>query len=184
MLVESGKNTTAELAPLVARLSIPEPWRVVLVLPTEDESNRGLHGAREVEAFAQLAARPAALERTDALCRLVLLGLLPALVERDVDAFGEALYEFNVRVGEAFAPVQGGVYASPRVAELTAFLRGEGVRGVGQSSWGPTVFAVVADDDHADRLTARLRQHFALEETAVLVTPACNHGATIEHDPT
>jgi len=180
LLVESGKNSAERLAPLVARLSFPEPWRVVLVLPAGDESKSSLHGAREVEAFAQLAARPAAPDRTDILCRLVLLGLLPALVERDLDAFGEALYEFNVRVGEAFAPVQGGVYASARVAELTAFLRGEGVHGVGQSSWGPTVFAVVADDDHASRLAARLRKHFALEETAVLVTPACNHGALLE----
>ncbi|HWG44731.1 MAG TPA: beta-ribofuranosylaminobenzene 5'-phosphate synthase family protein [Gemmataceae bacterium] len=182
LLVESGKNSADRLAPLVARLPFPESWRVVLILPSTDEMNIGLHGVREVEAFAQLAARPAAANQTDILCRLVLLGLLPAVVERDVDAFGEALYEFNARVGEAFAPVQGGVYASARITELVAFVRGQGVRGVGQSSWGPTVFAVVADEDRAECLAAQLRNHCVLEETTVLVTPACNHGALLERE--
>jgi beta-RFAP synthase len=177
-LVEAGKHSADGLAPLVARLPFPDDWRVVLVLPRLEARAAGWHGLREVQAFAQLADRPAPPERMDVLCRLVLLGLLPALAERDVEAFGEALYEFNVRVGEAFAPVQGGVYASADVAEVVAFVRGQGIRGVGQSSWGPTVFAVVADADQAEHLSARLRARFGLEDAAVPVTPACNHGAT------
>lgn len=182
LLVESGKSSPDQLAPLVARLAFPESWHLILVLPPTTEGAAGLHGMREVEAFARLKAEPG---QTDALCRLVLLGLLPALMERDMDAFGEALYEFNARAGEVFAPVQGGVYASPRVAELVAFLREQGIRGVGQSSWGPTVFAVAADEDHAQHLAVRLRRHFALQDEAVLVTPAANHGAivTSENSP-
>ena len=84
------------------------------------------------------------------LCRLVLLGMLPALAEHDLEAFGEALYDFNCRAGEPFAPVQGGVYAGPRIAEVVAFVRQQGVRGVGQSSWGPTVFAVTEDEAGAE----------------------------------
>ena len=176
LLVESGKLTSDRLAPVVCRHDFPEAWRLLLILPAAEESV-GLHGAREVEAFARLGADAV---RIDALCRLVLLGLLPALVERDVDAFGEAVYEFNARVGEVFASVQGGVYASPRVAERVAFLRGLGVRCVGQSSWGPTVFAVVADEDRARHLSDRMREQFALTDAAVLVASACNHGATLE----
>jgi beta-RFAP synthase len=164
---------------LVARLPFPEDWRLILVLPATTDATVGLHGSREAEAFARLATDPSAPARSDELCRLVLLGMLPALVENDGDAFGEALYEFNVRVGEAFAAVQGGVYASPRVAELVAFLRGEQIRGVGQSSWGPTVFAVVADEDRALHLAARLRQRFALDDAAVVVTQASNTGARL-----
>jgi beta-ribofuranosylaminobenzene 5'-phosphate synthase len=179
LMVESGKRAN-ELAPLVVRLPFPESWRLVLVLPSTDDRNAGMHGAGEVEAFDRLAAHPVSHERTDALCRLVLLGLLPALVECDLDAFGAALHEFNVRVGEAFAPVQGSVYASPRIAERVAFVRGQGVRGVGQSSWGPTVFAVVADDERAQHLATRLRERFGLEDADVLVTSARNNGAVIE----
>jgi beta-RFAP synthase len=181
ILVEAGKSEANRLAPLVARMTFPERWRLVLVL-AGTESGVGIHGDREVQAFAQLATRPASPERTDVLCRLVLLGMLPALVERDQESFGEAVYEFNRRVGEAFAPVQGGIYSCPRVAELVAFARAQGVAGVGQSSWGPTVFAVVADNDRAEFLAAQLRGHFGLTDDTVIVTPACNHGATLEHE--
>ncbi|MHB1421747.1 MAG: GHMP family kinase ATP-binding protein [Gemmataceae bacterium] len=191
-LVESGKRSTAGLAPLAARHPFPEAWRLVIALPPhpspsppaggEGQGVRGsvgLHGRGEEEAFAHLRADAVDLARTETLCRLVLLGLLPALLERDLDAFGEALHEFNVRVGEAFAPVQGGVYASPFVAELVAFLRGQKVRGVGQSSWGPAVFAVAADAEHGEHLAVQLRRRFALPQAAVWTTPACNHGARL-----
>jgi predicted sugar kinase len=113
------------------------------------------------------------------LCRLVLLGLLPAVAEHDWQAFGEALYDFNVRVGEMFAPVQGGIYAHPAVAAVVAWVRGQGVAGVGQSSWGPAVYAVAADKDAAVDLTARLRRHFDWGSDAVFVTRARNWGATV-----
>jgi beta-RFAP synthase len=177
LLVEAGKRTADGLAPLVARLPFPTDWKLVLSLPRDAP---GLHGAGEQEAFDRLAGRPGTTGRTDVLCRLVLLGLLPAVVERDLEAFGEALYEFNRRVGECFAPVQGGPYAGPGAAELVAFVRGQGVRGVGQSSWGPAVFAVVGGEEQAEDLAGRVRRRFGLDPGEVVVTQACNHGAVVE----
>jgi predicted sugar kinase len=112
------------------------------------------------------------------MCRLALLGLVPAVVEGDLAAFGEALFDFNRRCGEAFAPVQGGIYASPAVADLVAFFRRQGVRGVGQSSWGPTVFAVVPDAEEADALSRRLRER-GPGPAEVVITAACNRGASV-----
>jgi beta-ribofuranosylaminobenzene 5'-phosphate synthase len=182
-LVESGKISGDKLAPLVARQPFPETWRLVMVLPPHHSA--GLHGGGEREAFARLSAGGTGVSpvgKTETLCRLVLLGLLPALVERDVEAFGEALYEFNARVGEAFAPVQGGVYASPHIAELIEFVRAQNIRGVGQSSWGPAVFAVAADADRGEHLAGQLRRRFSLPPSAVWTTPACNHGATLKKE--
>src|SRR5439155_19963339 len=139
LLVEGGKTDRDEIAPLLAHQPFPEDWHVLLILP---RGLQGAHGAREQEAFARLADHASNLSRTEALCRLVLLGMLPALAEHDLPAFGEALYDFNRRVGEMFAPWQSGVYAHPQTTELIAWLRQQGVRGVGQSSWGPAVFAV------------------------------------------
>jgi beta-RFAP synthase len=174
-LVDGGKGVVDGLAPLVARVPFPPDWRLVLVLPPWGP---GLHGLPEREAFHELATRGAALADTDALCRLVLLGMLPALREPDLAAFGEALYDFNARVGTAFAPVQGGAYADPQVAELVAWLR-QSCPGVGQSSWGPGVFAVAGDEDRAGHLAHRVRERFSLEADQVLVTPACNRGAAV-----
>ena len=65
-----------------------------------------------------------------------------------------------------------------RPAEVVAWLRQQGVRGVGQSSWGPTVFAVVADAEHAHHLGNHLRSRHALQPSEVLITSAANQGAT------
>ena len=155
-------------------IAFPPPWRLVLATPS---AGRGLHGRQERQAFARLASEDP--RHADALCRLVVLGMLPALAEADLEAFGESLHDFNARAGEAFAEVQGGVYADARTAECVQYLRGEGVRGVGQSSWGPTVYAVVGDEDRAADLRRRLAERFGLGPAEVWITAACNHGAVV-----
>jgi beta-RFAP synthase len=179
-LVEGGKRSPDGVAPLVARLPFPEAWRVVLALPPGDDR---VHGEREWQAFHELLGRAPSAGGADVLCRLVLLGMLPALAERDLEAFGEALYDYNARAGEAFAAVQGGTYGGPHVAGLVAFLRRQRVRGVGQSSWGPAVFAVVGDAGRADHLARRLRQHFSLGPAQAFVTRACDRGAEVGTEP-
>jgi beta-ribofuranosylaminobenzene 5'-phosphate synthase len=178
-LVEAGKRSAdtllPSLSPLVVHQPFPDEWRVVVTIPAHAP---GLHGDAEREAFAQLAVGPAGEPPADVLCRLTLLGMLPALVQRDVKAFGEALYEFNRRVGELFAPVQGGVYSNPLVEEVVTFLRGEGVAGAGQSSWGPAVFAIVGDADEANARAARLQQRFPAFPS-VFVARAMNRGAEL-----
>ncbi len=171
-VVDAGHGGEGGLAPLVARVAVPEGWRVVLALPPDPAA---WHGGRERRAFDLLAARPSA---TDRMCRLLLLGVLPALAGGDLDAFGEALHEYNVRAGEAFAPAQGGTYSTPRVAELVAFIRSQGVKGTGQTSWGPAVFAVAGDEDRARALADRLHDHFG-PEVSTRVSPPCNRGACV-----
>jgi len=175
LLVDAGHAAGRDdLAPLVARLGFPSEWPLVLAVP---DAPPGLYGAAERRAFAELAGR-LPVERTDALCRLVLLGLLPAVAERDLHAFCECLYDFNRRSGELFASAQGGVYAGSPVAEVVGWFRGQGVAGVGQSSWGPAVFAVVDDPERAERLAAGVRQRFAVR---AWTARARNGGAEIQH---
>jgi beta-ribofuranosylaminobenzene 5'-phosphate synthase len=177
LLIEGGKRGEEPLAPLLLRRPFPEDWRLLLVRPPAEP---GLHGDSEKQAFDTLPAAPGDAGRVDVLCRLVLLGMLPALVTGDREGFGEALYEFNRKVGEAFAPAQGGAYAGPRVAALVDWLRGQGVRGVGQTSWGPTVFALIGPED--DSLPSRLTTTFP--DAEALVTRACNHPARVLTDET
>jgi beta-ribofuranosylaminobenzene 5'-phosphate synthase len=150
-VVEGGKRSPDTAAPLVSRVPFPAEWHVLLVIPRDVH---GAHGDRELAAFRNLSRVKPDLRRTEALCRLVVLGMLPALAERDLDAFGAALYDFNRRAGEMFEPWQGGIYAHPRIAHLVDVLRATGrARGVGQSSWGAAVFAVVAAADAAGLAT-------------------------------
>jgi beta-RFAP synthase len=172
-LVEGGKLAGGELSPLVARMAFPLSWRVVLVLPRR---LTGLHGLGEQAAFAQLAHAQAT---TEVLCRLVLLGMLPALAEEDLSLFGAALHEFNARAGEVFAAAQGGTYAGTAVEELIGFIRRQGVAGVGQSSWGPGVFAIT-DQERAAHLADRLRAVAA--DAEVQVSRGASEGAVVEAD--
>lgn len=144
LIVEAGKRPGEALAPLVGRYEFPADWSVLLFSP---ESGANWHGNRERQAFARLGRLGPSPAESEALCRLVLTGLLPALTAIDLDAFGAAVYEFNARVGDVFAAAQGGRYGSPAVADCVARLRQAGVAGVGQSSWGPTVFAFVRPAD-------------------------------------
>ena len=174
-LVEAGKLDPEAISPLVARLAFPEEWAVMLFIPRGLQGN---HGPREAEAFQHLASLEQNLGRTEALCRLVLLSMLPALLERDLEAFGAALYDFNRRVGEMFEPLQGGVYAHPLVAKLIRQLRDAGVKGVGHSSWGPTVFAIVAEGEAGDLGNWLSHQH-GIQADEIVVTRASNKGATL-----
>jgi len=175
-LVEAGKKRPSEISPLVARIPFPEQWRIVLIIPS---GGPGLHGFEESEAFQQLLSQGVSLKQTESLCRLVLLGILPAVLELDFKNFGEALFEFNHRAGQAFAGVQGGAYTSPRIVELVQFIRRQGFAGAGQSSWGPTVFAIAEDESAAQDLVCLIRGAFNLQDNDIRVTTACNQGAKV-----
>jgi beta-ribofuranosylaminobenzene 5'-phosphate synthase len=167
-LVEAGKRDPEAISPLVAHVPLPPEWSILLVMP---RGLQGAHGQCEAEAFGQLGHSPPDLAQTESLCRLVLLGMLPALMERDLDAFGNALYDFNRRVGNLFKPWQGDVYGHPLVGEVIRGLRSAGVKGVGQSSWGPTVFAVV-ERREAGELGEWLKREHGLGRNEVIVTRA------------
>jgi beta-RFAP synthase len=149
LVVEGGKEPGGGVSPLVEHVRLPAAWRVVLFTAPETGT---WHGGRERAAFATASGGD-----PDALRRLAETAILPAARVGDIDAFGEAVHEFNRRAGEPFAAAQGGPYASAGVAELVGSLRQLGVRGVGQSSWGPTVFAVVGDPETALSLVIRFR---------------------------
>src|SRR5262249_7826226 len=147
---------------------------VLLVIPAEPA---GLSGMKEAQAIEELLAHGIPLNHTETMCRLVLLGILPALKENDLKSFGESLSDLNYLAGQVFAQIPGGAYR-PRVAQIIQFIQRQGISGVGQSSWGPAVFTVIEDTLRARDLSEKIRKTFNLNEKEVLVTSACNHGAT------
>jgi beta-ribofuranosylaminobenzene 5'-phosphate synthase len=175
-LVDGGKSEIEAPAPIVARAEFPATWRLVLIF---DSARRGLSGSAERNAFRDLPPFPA--EAAAHLCHVALLRLLPGLVEQDFAAVARSVGEINARVGDHFATAQGGRYASPRVAEIIAFLGAAGFAGVGQSSWGPTGFVLVEDELRArslyDQLTSRFGDDSAL---SFQVCGGRNRGADID----
>ena len=175
-VVDGGSAGDGVPPPVIARLPFPADWRLLLVF---DRGRAGAHGEDEIRKFAALLQFPEA----DAaeLCRLVLMCALPGVVESDLEAFGTAIGRIQARVGDHFAPVQGGRFTSPGVSRVLEWLGAQGLDAVGQSSWGPTGFAVCPSEPIAQRLMAeaqaRFGPEFGLEFT---VTRARNRGARVE----
>ena len=176
LIVDGGRRDEDHPPALVARLPFPEDWSVLVIQPP---GPRGRHGPDEVRAFSDLPPLPERI--TERLCRLVLLGILPAVAERDLPAFGEAVIELQHHVGSAFAPFQGGLFASPESESLIVELARLGLVGAGQSSWGPTLYAFGAFSE-AERtsVASRILDRWGLPPTAVLWTRAANHGAVLD----
>jgi beta-ribofuranosylaminobenzene 5'-phosphate synthase len=176
LIVDGGRRREAEVPPLLARTDFPLDWPILIVQPP---GTGGLHGLDESHAFAKLP--PISRSAVDALCRLVLLEILPAVIQHDLEAFGGALGELQERVGAAFAPAQGGIYSTPQAALIVKELKDLGFVGTGQSSWGPTLYAF-SDMPRAeiDCLAERLRARFSLARSSVFCTCAANHGAVVE----
>ena len=152
VIVDAGKDDHGGPPPVVARLPFPDAWRVILIL---DRVEHGLHGADEIEAFRSLPPFPATA--AGEICRRVLMGIMPALVERDLAAFGAAVTAIQMIVGAHFAPAQGGIFTSKRVEALAHRLAQAGAVGVGQSSWGPTGFVFAPSQDAAQEIVDAAR---------------------------
>jgi beta-ribofuranosylaminobenzene 5'-phosphate synthase len=118
------------------------------------------------------------------LCRLVMMQLLPALAEEDIGRFGEAIGILQKVVGDHFAPAQGGRFYSPAVTEVLSWLESEGIAGVGQSSWGPTGFAILGSELQAETIRARARARWQDSASlSFLICSGLNSGARISQKP-
>jgi beta-ribofuranosylaminobenzene 5'-phosphate synthase len=181
LVVDGGHGPHTVLPPVLSHLPFPEDWRVILVM---DSTFTGVHGAEERAAFAALPKFSAAASAD--ICHRLLMQALPALVERDLRQFGEAVSHIQAVLGDYFAPAQGGGrYTSAAVGAVMARLADFGAQGIGQSSWGPTGFAFAASDDEAQRLVRRVREERPAQKAengeapVLVVCKAINHGAKI-----
>lgn len=173
-LVDAGQAGQGALGELAVRLPVPEAWRIIVLRPCD--SGPGLHGAQELAAFAALAAMSTAL--TNRLCRLSLMEILPALQSGDCLAFGGAITEYGRAIGEYFSPVQGGVFADPRVRDLDRDWPDLGQRLV-QSSWGPAVVTFAPSEVAALDLRQEIMKRSDPHQWQIDVVSPLNAGATI-----
>lgn len=153
------------------RQNFPADWRFVLVTPRE---HQGLSGELERKAFREMPAMSAAVIRNLSDQQQA---LMTAATTGDFQTFSRTLFEFGRSVGEYFAPVQGDTFADPRMTALARKLRADGVEGVGQTSWGPTLFALCDGPDSAEFLAGRIRKSPEWSDCEVRIVAATNQGA-------
>jgi beta-RFAP synthase len=175
-VVDGGKNLkTQAFPPLIYRQPFPKEWRFIIAIPNQ---NKGLSNSEENHAFSKLTKMPA--NDVAQICRLTMLKLLPALAEHDIESFGDALTKIQNITGNYFAQAQGGTYSSPTSTECIEFMKQTGAYGVGQSSWGPALYAVVKQEQAKTTLAkVRAYLHKGVGGEA-FVAKANNKGAIIK----
>lgn len=174
LVVDGGRGPDTQTPPLLSQMPVPENWRFILAF---DSRGQGLHGEQEVSAFKQLPPFPRS--EAERLAYLLLMQALPALAEHNLPLFGEVITQLQVSVGQHFAPVQGGVFASSEVAAAMTWLQQQGAVAIGQTSWGPTGFCAVDSPERAAALLQDLTARFTSAHLSFKVVSARNQGAEI-----
>jgi beta-ribofuranosylaminobenzene 5'-phosphate synthase len=174
LVVEGGRpRERASCGPLIARIEMPASWRCIVAVP---HGASAISGAAEEQAFTTLPQPPQ--RDVERIAHLVLMALLPAAADADLATFGGALTEIQEINGRWFAPVQGDTFAPGATRDLIATMRALGAAGVGQSSWGPTVYGIADSDAAATELAERLRRQLGANG-AVYHGPFPTHGARV-----
>jgi beta-RFAP synthase len=176
LLLDGGPGEDGTPAPLLARFDLPEEWRVLLVL---DPGRQGLSGTDEKAALARLD--PFTQEDAAAVCHEVLMRVLPGAATADFAGFAAGVSRVQQLVGRHFAPAQGGSgYASPAVARACDWIAQRGGAATGQSSWGPTGFAIFASAAEAQRALDAARAAGVVDSGLELhIVAVRNHGAVV-----
>jgi beta-ribofuranosylaminobenzene 5'-phosphate synthase len=182
LLVDGGPGADGRPAPLLSRVDFPAAWRVVLI---QDTRLQGLSGHDEKQVLVELPPLPQAAAAD--VCHQVLMRVLPGAALGEFAAFASGLTRVQRVLGEHFAPAQQGrAFTSASVGRLVQWLGsvdldGEAARAaIGQSSWGPTGFAVLPSQAGAEALLLAARAAGVVDAALdVRIVAARNHGAVL-----
>ncbi|OPY30179.1 MAG: Beta-ribofuranosylaminobenzene 5'-phosphate synthase [Methanocella sp. PtaU1.Bin125] len=150
-------------APILCQRDFPA-WDIVLAIPLA----KGAHDLYEKDVFANICPIPE--KEVEQLCRVILMQMLPALAETDMDTFGRAV---NAIQDIGFKRHE--VDLQPTARGLIEALRNGGAAGAGLSSFGPAVYAIT---DQPRKVEAAAKSFD--KNCIVITTRARNRGADIQ----
>lgn len=160
----------ADPAPVLFRQDFPD-WDIVLALPDV----QGAYDTNEVDIFRR--ACPIPLNQVQELSHLVLMKLMPAVVEKDIEAFGHAVNHIQT-LGFKRCEVE---LQHQAVRDVMTLMQESGAYGAGMSSFGPAVYGVVDNKEDAAYIMEDVQD--LLDSTIggrVMITRANNTGAEIK----
>lgn len=130
----SGASQGFEPPPVLARYDFPD-WDVLVAVPLGE----GASGLREVTIFKVVCPIP--VEQVREMCHILLMQMMPAVLERDLEMFGRAMESFQTLGFKVFE-----LRAQTRLLhDCLQFLKENGGIGAGMSSWGPALYAFGED---------------------------------------
>jgi beta-ribofuranosylaminobenzene 5'-phosphate synthase len=175
LVLDGGRGALSSVPPIIARVDFPSEWRILLIF---DHNKLGVNGYEEVKAFDTLKNQTQA--NTQVLAHQVLMQGIPSVVEHDLINFSKVVSALQTYNGDYFSPAQGGKFASQSVAKVLDFLISQAVDAVGQSSWGPTGFAIFPTLEEGERMLARVEQQFVDMGLTFVLCSGLNTGAHVD----
>ena len=167
LIFELPAENSSTLNPIQERIEIDDGWRIVLFRP-RSIARELVCDENELNHFS--AVRAGSGQKKDQLQALITEHIIPAAQTRNFDQFARSVEQYNHASGMMFASVQGGAYNGPEVTNLVDQLKHLGARGVGQSSWGPSVFAWFESAESAREFIPKIDS----ERVSVMITKPLN----------
>ncbi|WP_440947056.1 beta-ribofuranosylaminobenzene 5'-phosphate synthase [Methanosarcina sp. T3] len=154
--------------PVLFREDFPD-WDVVIAVPND----KGMHDQQEIDVFQEFCPLP--IEEVREVAHMVLMKMMPAVIEGDIESFGAAVNHVQT-VG--FNKMESLIWPD-FVKNIASFMRSRSY-GAGVSSFGPVVYAFVDNREEGRQLQAEVQK--MLDESVggiTMMTRAKNSGAEI-----
>lgn len=170
ILIDEGVVHEQDLGRCRFHRELPEDWRIVLVTPRK---LFGYSGADEIQAFDKLTSiSPRDLSTLE--------NYLQIIENRGTDfhVLSETIRQYGNLIGDTFSQAQGGRYRDPICQQIYDIMLANGIRGIAQTSWGPTMFGLCENQKQADEISEILGE--SLSEIDLSITRPMNTGVTVE----
>lgn len=156
MVVDGGRiPDMGRIPPPVSHTYLPPRWRAVVALPVV--SGYSVSEESEEPVMKKPVKHPKQDILYSAVARLLSAAHLGVFSE-----FVASIEKIQELTGEYFSRWQGDIYCCEQSRALAERMKGLGLRGVGQSSWGPTVYGFAPTSEDAEvaaaELTAYMRE--------------------------
>lgn len=159
----------ASPGPLITRYDFPDDWEIILAIP---DVPAGASGSKEVNIFQKYSPIP--LNEVQKLSHILLMKMMPAVAEKDLDSFGSSINQIQ---NTGFKKIELELQ-DPIINEIIKNMRSEGAAGVGMSSFGPTVYAFT--DNTTKNIAKAANGTMKDVGGKVIVTKAWNKGFIIK----
>jgi beta-ribofuranosylaminobenzene 5'-phosphate synthase len=160
-----SSQSTALPADLMLRMDFPN-WDVVIAIPP----TCGISGIAEKNFFQKHCPIP--IEDVQKVSHIILIQMLPSLVEKDIEGFGNAINALQ-KVG--FKKYEAAIQPESVKATADIMLK-SGLHGAGVSSFGPTVYGFSENKKQSEEIRSALLEKMPQGST-IFITKANNTGA-------
>ncbi len=152
--------------PVLFREDFPD-WDIVIAIPNE----KGMHDQEEIDVFKKFCPLP--IEEVREVAHMVLMKMMPAVIEGDIESFGAAVNHVQtVGFNKRESLIWPGF-----VKDIASLMRSRSY-GAGVSSFGPVVYAFMDNREEGKQLQTEVQK--MLDESVggvTMMTRAKNSGA-------